>query len=141
MSIADTRKNTRYPTSLPVAFSLAEVVASESAYLNNISISGMSFNSMVALEPGTVIMLHFPVSKPVFSTPGLVVWCRKMAFQYGIGVGYIDVDEEFRLRLVEVVRRIEKYRKQEQRTGRTVSAQDATLEWFGLFGAEFFSAE
>jgi len=141
MSIVDTRKNTRYSTSLPVAFTLAEVVASESAYLNNISISGMSFNSMIALEPGTVIMLHFPVSKPVFSTPGLVVWCRKMAFQYGIGMGFIDVDEEFRLRMVEVVRRIEKYRKQEQSTGRSVSAQDATLEWFGLFGAEFFGAE
>lgn len=139
MSIVDNRTNTRYPTSLPVAFTLAEVVASESAYLNNISISGMSFNSMVALEPGTVIMLHFPVSKPVFRTPGLVVWCRKMAFQYGIGVGYIDVDEEFRLRMVEVVRRIDKYRRQEQRTGRTVSGQDATLEWFALFGAEFFS--
>lgn len=139
MSIDDSRKNTRYSTSLPIAFSLSEVVASESAYLNNISISGMSFNSMVALEPGTVIMLHFPVSKPVFSTPGLVVWCRKMAFQYGIGVGYIDVDEEFRLRMVEVVRKIETYRKQEQRTGRAVSGQEATLEWFALFGAEFFS--
>ena len=135
------RQHTRYSTSLPVAFTLAEVVASESAYLNNISISGMSFNSMIPLEPGTVIMLHFPVSKPVFSTPGLVVWCRKMAFQYGIGVGFIDVDEEFRLRMVEVVRRIDKYRKQEQRTGRTVSGQDAALEWVELFGAEFFGAK
>jgi hypothetical protein len=139
MSIDDSRKHSRYSTSLPIAFSLSEVVASESAYLNNISISGMSFNSMVALEPGTVIMLHFPVSKPVFSTPGLVVWCRKMAFQYGIGVGYIDVDEDFRLRMVEVVRKIEIYRRQEQRTGRAVSGQDATIEWFALFGAEFFS--
>ena len=139
MSITDSRKKTRYSTTLPVAFSLSEVVASESAYLNNISISGMSFNSMVALEPGTVIMLHFPVSKPVFSTPGLVVWCRKMAFQYGIGVGYIDVDEEFRLRMVEVVRKIEIYRRQEQRTGRAISGQEATLEWFALFGAEYFS--
>ena len=141
MSTKKKRQHTRYPTTLPVAFTLSELVSSESAYLNNISISGMSFNSMIALEPGTVIMLHFPVSKPVFSTPGLVVWCRKMAFQYGIGVGFIDVDEEFRLRMVELVRRIDKYRKQEQRAGRTVSGQEAAIEWIELFGAEFFGAE
>ena len=69
MSTVDKRQHTRYPAALPVAFTLAEVVSSESAYLNNISTGGVSFNSMVALELGTVIMLHFPVSKPVFRTP------------------------------------------------------------------------
>jgi len=46
----------------------------------------------VKLDPGTVIMLYFPVSKPVFRTLGRVAWCRKMAFQYCIGVELIDVD-------------------------------------------------
>ena len=140
MSTVDKRQHTRYPAALPVAFTLAEVVASESAYLNNISTGGVSFNSMVALELGTVIMLHFPVSKPVFRTPGRVVWCRKMAFQYGIGVEFIDADENFRQRMVEVVRRIEEYRQEAVRAGRTLSGQDATLEWIELFGAEFFRA-
>jgi len=49
-------------------------------------------NSRVKLDPGTVIMLYFPVSKPVFRTLGRVAWCRKMAFQYCIGVEFIDVD-------------------------------------------------
>ena len=138
MTTIDKRQHTRYPTALPVAFTLAEVVSSESAYLNSISTGGVSFNSMVALEPGTVIMLHFPVSKPVFRTPGLVVWCRKMAFQYGIGVGFIDVDEKFRHQMVEVVRKIEEYRQEAVRAGRTVSGQEATLEWIELFGAKFF---
>jgi hypothetical protein len=140
MSTADKRQHPRYPAALPVAFTLAEVVASESAYLSNISTGGVSFNSMVALEPGTVIMLHFPVSKPVFRTPGRVAWCRKMAFQYGIGVEFIDADENFRQRMVEVVRRIEEYRLEAERAGRTISGQDATLEWIELFGAEFFRA-
>jgi hypothetical protein len=141
MSTVDKRQHTRYPAALPVAFSLAEVVASESAYLSNISTGGVSFNSMVALEVGTVIMLHFPVSKPVFRTPGRVVWCRKMAFQYGIGVEFIDADERFRERMVELVRRIEEYRLEATRAGRTLSGQDATLEWIELFGAEFFGAK
>ena len=137
MSTVDKRQHIRYPTALPVAFTLAEVVASESAYLSNISAGGVSFNSMVALEPGTVIMLHFPVNKPVFRTPGRVMWCRKMAFQYGIGVGFIDADEKFRQRMVEVVRRIEEYRAEAERSGRAISGQEATLEWIEQFGAKF----
>ena len=140
MSTIAKRQHPRYPAALPVAFTLAEVVASESAYLSNISTGGVSFNSMVALELGTVIMLHFPVSKPVFRTPGRVVWCRKMAFQYGIGVEFTEADKNFRQRMVEVVRRIEEYRLEVVRAGRAVSGQDATLEWIELFGAEFFRA-
>jgi len=138
MSTIDKRQHTRYSAALPVAFTLAEVVASESAYLNNISAGGVAFDSMVALEPGTVIMLHFPVNKPVFRTPGLVIWCRKMAFQFSIGVGFIDADESFRLRMVEVVRKIEEYRLETERSGRAITGQDATLEWINLFGADFF---
>jgi Tfp pilus assembly protein PilZ len=140
MSSDDKRQRTRYPAALPVAFTLAQVVSSESAYLSNISTGGMSFNSMVALELGTVIMLQFPVSKPVFRTPGRVVWCRKMAFQYGIGVVFIDADEHFRQRMVEVVRRIEEYRLEAERAGHILTGQEATLEWIELFGAEFFRA-
>ena len=140
MSNVDKRLHTRYPAALPVAFTLAEVVASESAYLSNISTGGVSFKAMVALELGTIIMLHFPVSKPVFRTPGRVVWCRKMAFQYEVGVEFVDADENFRQRMVEVVRRIEEYRLESIRAGRALSGQDATLEWIDLFGAEFLRA-
>jgi hypothetical protein len=96
---------------------------------------------MVALELGTVIMLHFPVSKPVFRTPGRVMWCRKMAFQYGVGVEFIDADANFRQQMVNLVRRIEEYRQETVRAGRNLSAQDVTLEWIELFGGEFFRAE
>ncbi len=138
MSSIDNRKHPRYPTSLPVAFTLGEVVASESAYLNNISVGGVSFNSMVELDPGTVIMLHFPVSKPIFRTPGRVAWCRKIAFQYNVGVEFIDVDEKFRERMVNMVRKIEEFREEAVRSGRKISGQDSTLEWIDKFGGEFF---
>mgnify|MGYP003413888789 FL=1 len=138
MSTHEKRQQTRYPATLPVAFALGELVASESAYLSNISTGGVSFNSMVALDLGTVIMLHFPVSKPVFRAPGRVVWCRKMAFQYGIGVEFINTDANFRQRMVNLVRKIEEYREETVRAGRGLSGQEATLEWIELFGAEFF---
>lgn len=110
MSSVDQRIHPRYPASLPAAFTLGEVVASESAYLNNISVGGVSFDSMVELVQGTVIMLHFPVSKPVFRTLGRVAWCRKMAFQYCVGAEFIGVDQNFRERMVSLVRKIEEFR-------------------------------
>ena len=133
------RRYPRYATDLPVAFALGEVVASESAYLNNISAGGVSFNSMVELAPGTVLMLHLPVSRPVFRAPGRVIWCRKMAFQYVIGVEFLSDDEAFRHRMVELAQRIDGYRQEAQRAGRVLDAQQAALEWIDLFGRDFFA--
>ncbi len=121
-----------------MAFMLGEVVASEAAYLNNISAGGVSFDSIVELEPGTVIMLQVPVSKPLFSTPGRVIWCRKVAFQHEVGVEFLDANMDFRALMVGMVRRIEEYRQDAARAGRDLSGQEATLEWIGQFGEEFF---
>lgn len=136
----DKRRHPRYATDLPVAVVFGEVVASESAYLNNISAGGVSFNSMVELAPGTVIMLHVPVARPVFRAPGRVVRCQKTGFQYEIGVEFLSKDLTFRNRMVELVRRVDAYRQEAQRPGRTLTAQQAALEWIDLFGREFFDA-
>ena len=112
MSSIDHRKHPRYPASLPVTVTLGEVVASESAYLNNISVGGVSFNSMVKLDPGTVIMLHFPVSKPVFHTPGRVAWCRQSGFQHLVGVEFLDLNLNFRERMVSLVRKIGEFHEE-----------------------------
>jgi hypothetical protein len=138
VSTIDNRRHPRYAAELPVAFTLGEVVASESAYLSNISSGGLSFNSMVALEPGTVIMLHLPPSKPVFRTPARVVWCRKMNFQYAVGVEFLSDDRAFRERMVAMVQHVETYRQEAQRAGRHLDGQQATLEWIELHGREFF---
>jgi hypothetical protein len=139
MSDIEKRKHPRHPAEMPVAFTLGEVVASESAYLNNISTGGLSFHSMVELEPGTLIMLHLPPSKPVFSAPGRVVRCRKTGFQYSVGIEFLSTDLTFRERMVEAVQRIGQYRWEAEQGGRQLSAQDAALEWIQLFGEEFFS--
>lgn len=138
MSTADNRKAPRYPGEIPVAFTLGEVVASESAYLNNISAGGISFDSMATLAPGTVILLQLPVNKPQFSTPSRVIWCRKVAFQHEVGVEFLNTDTEFRASMVDMVRRIEAYRQDTARAGRDLSGQEATLEWIEQFGEEFF---
>ncbi len=139
MSSPDNRKAPRYDGEIPVAYTLGEVVASESAYLSNISAGGISFEAMVELDPGTVILLQLPVSHPQFSTPGRVIWCRKVAFQYEVGIEFLDVDVDFRARMVDLVRRIEAYRQDAARAGRDLSAQEATLEWIERHGEKFFA--
>lgn len=137
----DKREHTRFPVELPVAVVLGEVVASESAYLSNISAGGVLFNSMVELAPGTPILLHLPPGKPVLRTPGRVVWCTKLGFEFEIGVEFTIDDPLFRDRMLSVVRRIEDYRRQLHSSGRIVTGQEAMLEWIAKFGQEFFNAE
>jgi hypothetical protein len=120
----DQREHQRFNAELPVAFMLGEVVASESAYLNNIG-------------AGTILMLHFPVSKPVFRTLARVMRCRKMAFQFEIGAEFVEDAQVFHLRMADVVRGIEGYHQEALRAGRKVSAQLATLEWIERFGKDF----
>jgi hypothetical protein len=141
MSPIDQRRFPRYQAELPVAFSLGEVLASESAYLNNISAGGVSFNSMVELAPGTVILLQLPPGRPVIRTPARVAWCRKMAFQYAVGAEFLSDDPALRQRIVDMVRNIEDYRREAGRAGRALSSQEATLEWIRLYGPAFFGQE
>lgn len=139
MSI-EQRRHPRFSTDLPVAVAFGEVVASESSYLTNISTGGVAFNAMVALDPGTVIMLQLPPARPVIRTPVRVVWCSRMALHYAVGAEFLSKDVSFRERLVEMVQRIDGYRAEAERAGRDLSAQQAALEWIELFGADFFGA-
>lgn len=137
----DKREHIRYPVELPIAVTLGEVVASESAYLSNISAGGVLFNSMVELAPGTLILLHLPPGKPVLRTPGRVVWCTKHGFKYEVGAEFLVEEPIFRDRMLSMVRRIEDYRRELQASGRVVTGQDAMLEWIKLHGQDFFNGK
>lgn len=137
MQPSDKRKYERHPSDLPVAIMLEEVVASESSYLNNISEGGLSFNSMVPLDVGVVVRLHIPVNRPVFAVMGKVAWCRKMAFQYAVGVEFVGADAELRQRIVSMVHEIAEYKDKILATaGRTLSSQEAALEWIAKYANE-----
>jgi hypothetical protein len=134
------RRTVREPVQVPVSFVLNEVLASESSYLNDISVSGASFNAMVALSPGTVILLRLPPSKPVFRVQARVVRCQKLVFEYVIGVEFLNQDEVFRRQILHLVQRIDAYRREAIQTGRALTPQMATVEWFDRFGREFFQS-
>ena len=132
------RSYVRYPSGLPVSVSLEEVVASETLYLNNISRGGLSFNSMVALKVGTVIRLRIPPNRPLFEVLGKVVWCKKMSLQYVIGVEFINADDKARTQIIEMVFRIDEYRRKLlEQEGRGLTHQQAALEWIEKRWADF----
>jgi c-di-GMP-binding flagellar brake protein YcgR len=133
------RREARETVQVPVSFALNEVLASESSYLNDISASGASFNAMVALPPGTVILLRLPPSRPVFRAQARVVRCQKLVFEYIVGVEFLNHDEAFRRQIVHLVQRIDAYRREAIQAGRALSPQMATVEWFNRFGREFFN--
>ncbi len=64
------RSYIRYPSKMPVAVLLEEVVTSEKIYLNNISRGGLSFNSMIELEKEAIIRMRMPPNRPVFEVLG-----------------------------------------------------------------------
>ena len=137
MQPSDKRKYERHASDLPVTVMLEEVVASESSYLNNISEGGLSFNSMAPLDVGALIRIRIPVNRPVFAIMGKVVWCRKMALQYSVGVEFVSGDATIRQRVVILVREIAKYKDWVlAEEGRTLSSQEAALEWIAKCAAE-----
>ncbi len=132
------RSYVRYPSGMPVSVSLEEVVASETLYLNNISRGGLSFNSMVALKVGTVIRLRIPPNRPFFEVLGKVIWCKKMSLQYVIGVEFINADDKARTQIIEMVFRIDEYRRKLlEQEGRGLTHQQAALEWIEKCWADF----
>lgn len=137
MSDRDHRRYPRFPSTLPVGVSMAQVVASESRYLNNISEGGLAFNAMMPIEIGTVVEVAIPVNQPLLRAAARVAWCRQNGPEYAVGVEFIDDNPQFRRRLVDMVRQIEAYRQQAAEQGRQLNAQQATLEWIERHGRQF----
>jgi len=133
------RRTARHPVQVPVSFALNEVLASESSYLNDISATGASFNALVPLTPGTVLLLKLPPNEPVFRAHARVVWCHQRVFEFGVGVEFVNQDEAFRSRMLTVVQQIDRYRQDAALAGRSLTPQMAMIEWFDHFGREFFT--
>jgi hypothetical protein len=134
-----TRKYPRHPTDLPVKVLFEELVASESSYLNNISEGGLSFNSMLPLETGSLVSIRIPINKPVFDFACRVVWCTRKGPEYTIGVEFVGSDIAFRQRVVAMVRGIDDYRlRVQEQEGRHLSSQQAALEWISHYADELY---
>lgn len=132
------RQFLRHPSDVPICYSLREVVSSQSDYLRNIGEGGLCFTSRIAISPGTSIHIEIPIAQPVFEADGVVVWCQSAGPAYEVGVRFEGVEAEYGIRMVEQVCHIEHYRRGVlEREGRSLTSEEAALEWIQKYAARF----
>ena len=132
------RQFIRHPSDISIEYSLGEVVAYEKEYLKNISHGGLCFSSKIRMKKGAVIHIKIPIRNPVFEVDGVVAWCRESDQCYEIGISFCDEKTEFGVRMTEQVCYIEHYKKEVlQKEGRTISGEEAALEWIEKNAADF----
>ena len=124
------REFIRHPSDIPISYELEDVARPEEEALKNVSVGGLCFQSVTAIEPDQGLVISFPIINPTFMVKGVVVWCAERGGAYYIGVKFQDRAIEFRVRMVEQICHIEHYRKEVLRTeGRSLSAAEAAHEW------------
>ncbi len=132
------RQYIRHPSQIPIEYSISDKVEQKKKLLNNISTGGLCFRSDNSIKDGTEVMIHIPFIKPTFTVKGVVAWCLKKNGNYDVGVKFMDPASEFRVRNIEQVCHIEQYRKKElQKKGRKISAEEAAREWVAKYAKDF----
>lgn len=134
----DLRRFIRHPADISIEVELASVVAGQTEYLTDISEGGLSFRSKVDLPRGTVLKIRIPLIRPMFETQGRVVWSSVWGPLFIIGVEFLHQRDVFRARMVEQVCHIEHYKREmRDREGRTLTSEQAAMEWIEKYAADF----
>lgn len=87
---------------------------------------------------GSMINIRIPSIQPTLSVTGKVFRCIDKHEGYELGITFTTADELMRIRMLEQVCYIRRYRQHILHTeGRTLSEQDAALEWINKYAALF----
>ncbi len=104
----------------------------------NVSTGGLSFTTDEALEVGATIEVRIPEVDPPFEAPARVVWASPEGERHCVGVQFLEASDAFRVRMVEQVCAIERYRREvQEEEGRTLTSQQAAAEWIGKYAGRF----
>lgn len=133
------RRFIRHPVSIPIDISIPEIdVASGSIHATDIGTGGLAFRCKQNVEPGTVIHIKITHVDPEFETEARVIWCRPHKSSTELGVEFLSNDDAFNVRMVEQVCHIENYRHLvSEKEGRSLTVQEAALEWVTKYAARF----
>ena len=131
--IKDRRRSFRHAAYLPIKVSIGKDNP-EPSLLRNISEHGLSFSMHRPLAMGTIVDVTVPSVSREFTFKAKVVWCRPAVKGINeIGVAYLEVDNDFNTRMVELVCRIDRYRTRALEKGRQLTFEEAASEWIGKF--------
>jgi len=137
--ITEKRGNQRYSTKdVAIDVRFGDLIAHETDYLNNISSGGLSFRSNNQLNISTLMKIKIPLNRPVFEAEARVVGCQKNCEHFDIDVEFIGKKDAMRIKMAEQVCLIEEYKKElYDKSGKTVSGEEAALEWIKKFADKF----
>lgn len=106
--------------------------------LNNVSLGGLAFISPQPLTVDSDVKVCFPLLDEHHQLTGRVMWSKPVSQGFEIGLQFDDLDELYRLRMIEQICHIEHYRSEVQRQqGRTLSSEEAAKEWIVRYAGEF----
>jgi len=132
------RKYIRHPATIPIFYDQIDIAAKRKDLLKNISLGGLCFQAKRAIGEGTVLLIQIPLITPIFQERGMVVWCQQTNSHYDVGVRFMAKESNFRIRMVEQVCYIEKYKQDlVEKEGRELSSEEAALEWIRKFARDF----
>ncbi|MBN1822853.1 MAG: PilZ domain-containing protein [Endomicrobiales bacterium] len=131
------RRYIRHPSDIPIEINV-EGAAPGQEKLKNVSYGGICFRTKQAIEPGTVISIKISLVHPEFESKAKVVWCSRMNDHFNVGVEFVEIEDAFRVRMVEQICRIEKYKDEVKRKeGRALTGTQAALEWIKKYAKKF----
>ena len=128
----------RHPTDIPINCVLQDHYYCIRNAMLDVSAGGLSFSTDHFIPPGETIDVNIYVQDPSFEANCEVKWCKRVDGYYHVGVRFKNSAEAFSFRMVEQVCHIEHYkRKAFLEEGRTLSGEQAALEWIEKYAREF----
>lgn len=100
---------------------------------------GLICSSTTAYAPGTPLSVNFPeLPQPIDSVHGTVFNCFQTGEHFELAIQFRSPEHAMRLRMAEQQTYIELYRQHLlQDQGRTLSLDEAALEWIERYAASF----
>lgn len=133
----------RHPIEIPIEVS-AQSEPEHSESLRNLSFGGLSFGADQPYEPGTLLGICIQAPEHPVQLAARVAWCHHNPgtacnHRYEIGVAFEDSLDAFRIRMVEQVCQIERYRLAVLGCeGRSLTTEEAAREWIERHAENFY---
>lgn len=131
------RRYIRHPSCVPVEIQDQGRRRGARRSLRNIGKGGLCFHTPNELEVGHAVSIRFPSLPHSQRVQGTVAWCRAGDGGFDVGVRFQDADDVHSVRMYEQVFQIEQYRARAISEGRTLSIDEAAMEWISRNAGNF----
>ena len=134
------RKYVRQVTGIPVGVTLdySDNISADDDTITNISLGGLALVAEDPIDINESLQVHCPILNNDAQLSGKVIWCEKSRDGYEVGLEFDDPAEIERMRIIDQIIDIEKFRNQvAEQEGRQLSSVQAAREWVSQYTGKF----